>query len=111
MGYTTQFELQIHEGDRTLEDILRENLDFYGIDYAVYIDGETVDSVKWYSHEADMVNLSMKYSDIVFSLRGRGEEQGDSWFKYFKGGKMQDCQAKITFDAYDESKLITRPLK
>lgn len=105
MGYSTRFELKVHEGDLKIENIMAENYDFYGLDYAIGDNGENIESVKWYSHAEDMINLSVKYPNIVFALQGKGEEQGDSWFKYFKNGKMQDCHAKITFDPYDENKL------
>lgn len=105
MGYYTRFELKVHEGDRNIEDILKESQEFDGLDYAMDESGEGEEPVKWYSHVKDMLSLSEKYPDVVFSLKGDGEEQGDSWFKYFRDGKMQECYAKIEYDPYDESKL------
>jgi hypothetical protein len=107
MGYYTSYNLDVHKGNKGIWEIL-ENLshdDFAGLEYAVYSDGECVDSVKWYDHEADMKELSKQFPDIVFQLHGEGEEAGDIWYKYFKNGKMQECHAKITYDEFDESKL------
>lgn len=105
MGYGTRYNLTVHEGDKCIEDILEENEDFNGLYYAFDEHGEGIDEVKWYDHDEDMIELSKKYPDIVFSLKGDGEEQGDSWYKYFKSGKVQECYAIIKFDPYDESKL------
>lgn len=105
MGYNTRFNLTILEGDKTVNEIMKENEDFDGLHYAIDDNGESIETVKWYNHSEDMIKLSKKYPDIVFSLKGDGEEQGDSWYKYFKNGKVQECRAKITYDPYDEKEL------
>lgn len=63
------------------------------------------DEVKWYEHEKDMRAFSLKYPDILFTLRGEGEESGDIWRKYFKAGKVQVVRETLVFDEYDEKKL------
>lgn len=106
MGYYTNYNLKVKEGDLKIQEILDQvEGKFQGIDYAVDTDGSSLDSVKWYEHEADMHFLSLEFPSIVFELHGEGEESGDVWYKYFKNGKMQHCPAKISFDEYDESKL------
>lgn len=101
MGYSTSFEMSVYEGDKTIAEILNENEDFGGLDYAVDSDGETSDSVKWYKHEADTLELSVKYPDITFQLNGEGEDQGDVWRKYFRNGKVVSVYAQITFPELD----------
>jgi hypothetical protein len=103
MGYYTCHTLEIVGGHN---DILREIIEgdpetFYGLDS----DGSYVDAVKWYGHEADMREVSSEYPDLVFKLKGEGEEPGDIWLEYYKNGKMQRSEAQIAFDEYDESKL------
>lgn len=103
MGYYTSHNLDIIGGHY---DILAEIIEgysdtFYGLD----TDGSPLDSVKWYSHEEDMRKVSKQYPELVFKLRGEGEESGDIWVEYYKNGLMQRCPAKITFDDYDESNL------
>jgi len=61
--------------------------------------------VKWYAHEKDMRQVSYMFPEVTFTLEGDGEDQGDQWRKYFKGGKMQHVKAVITFEDYDEGKL------
>ena len=60
---------------------------------------------KWYEHDKEMIELSKQFPETVFCLYGNGEENGDTWYKYYKNGKSQYCPAKITYDEYDESKL------
>lgn len=104
MGYCTSYELSILGGHyELLERIIEKDDDmFYGLD----LTGEPVDAVTWYPHENDMKAVSKEYPNHVFKLEGYGEDNGDIWVKYFKDGKMQECRAKITFDEYDESKLV-----
>ncbi|PGO60572.1 hypothetical protein [Priestia megaterium] len=109
MGYCTNFYLEVEEGDLRINEIL-ESLnedEFEGLFWAVDEDGDTRDETKWYDHEEDMVRLSLKFPDVVFELRGEGEENDDMWYKYFKNGKIQKCYAKITYDDYDPAKLKT----
>lgn len=63
------------------------------------------DSCKWYDHDDDMRWLSNKFPTVLFTLKGEGEESGDLWVKYYKGGKCQEARAEITFADYDEALL------
>lgn len=107
MGYYTRYKLEIktidQPNDVSHNDIWtwiknqNEKSDlFYGLNG---------DDCKWYDHEDAMRKLSSKYPEFLFTLSGEGEESGDIWCKYFKGGKMQRADAVITFEEYDEKKL------
>ena len=63
------------------------------------------DACKWYEHDKDMLTFSEKYPETVFILKGIGEDN-EQWIKYFLNGKSQYAPAKITFDKFDESKLV-----
>lgn len=99
MGYYTQFSVRVSPDlPEILEAMEEEDGTFYALD-------EGADSCKWYEHESDMCELSRRFPDALFELRGEGEESGDIWRKYFKNGRIQRCSAQITFDPFDESKL------
>jgi len=63
------------------------------------------DSCKWYGWKEDMIIISKNFPGVLFTITGEGEEGGDLWIAYVKEGKVQVCEAKITYDEYDESKL------
>lgn len=123
MGYNTNFDLEILNGDQEVrvpitaydendkpvtvykkiyvcEDEMKELIqaDLGG---GYYFD----DDCKWYDHEKDMKKFSKKFPEVVFVLIGEGEESGDLWKKYFKNGKMQTAYAQIVYDPFDEGKL------
>lgn len=116
MGYYTTYNLNIEiqnatKGTKNLNiwpDIisdLRESNE--NAKYALSDDGDTSESCKWYSHESDIINFSIKYPDYLFILSGEGEESGDIWKKYFKNGMSQICKARVIFDEFNESKMIS----
>lgn len=93
MGYYTKFDLAVVDGPPApLGDILRE--------YIGYIDddpewGYLAQSIKWYSHEQDLTEISLKYPDTVFVLDGAGEEPGDVWRKVFQNGRCEVWRADV----------------
>lgn len=75
--------------------------------YALEEDGSGSDACKWYEHESDMIDFSRKFPDVLFTLKGIGEESGDIWTKYFVNGKVQVAKAKIIVDGFDPKSLTT----
>lgn len=98
MGYYTDYEVSSTLDFSEYKDILEELSDYEFDDGFV--------NAKWYDHEDHMKALSLRYKDVLFTLRGNGEESDDIWCKYFKNGKMQRSQAKIVFDEFNEDSLI-----
>lgn len=99
MGYLTRFVIETDPENDELWEKLRQD-DELG---EVFIEGRV--TAKWYSHERDLKDLSLKYPEVLFTVYGEGEESGDIWRKYFKNGKMQVCKAVITFPEFDEAKM------
>lgn len=121
MGYYTNYDLEVEE-QIVLKPV--KGVDANGLPATIFVK-ETYDverfkreladiagyehifgdDVKWYGHEKDMRDYSRKYPEVVFKLKGKGEETGDLWVKYFKNGKMQSCKARIEYDPFDEKKM------
>lgn len=99
MGYYTRFNLEVigHTNVDHEEEISNE----FNEGYPMFEEEN-----KWYDYQQDMKEYSLKYPELIFKLEGQGEQNEDIWKCYFKNGKMQECIAIITFDEYDESKLV-----
>ena len=121
MGYYTMFTLNAQDASRDkngklvlgeLPLIIREDLDAEVDKMGVFEDGNCVDGwycseAKWYDHDEDMIALSHRFPDVLFTLYGDGEESDDMWYTYYLNGMSQDAPAQITYDDFDESKLVS----
>lgn len=121
MGYYTTYSLKILNNKEDLEssneffydtsfedysmDLISKFIKKYEIEYVINSDGTPNDTAKWYEHEEQLIEFSKLYPNVIFKLKGEGEESGDLWIKYFKNGKHQYCEAIVTFEEYDETKL------
>jgi len=63
------------------------------------------ESCKWYSYDEDMKEVSKVFPDVVIELHGEGEEAGDYWYRYYKGGKLIKVKEPNLELAEDMSKL------
>ena len=107
MGYCTSYELEIKGVTPDEATGLIASLQKFSEDaeYALCDDGSTADACKWYDHEKDMREFTKLHPDALFILSGEGEEAGDIWKEYYKGGKCQRTKAEIKLADYDESLL------
>lgn len=110
MGYYTEYSLMTSlptENNKTLLKkiikLARKNDE--SIAFAIDDNGDPQQRCKWYEHENDMRAISALHPGVLFTLSGDGEEQGDSWKKYFRDGNMQVAHAVIAFDEFDPTKL------
>lgn len=111
MGYYTRFDLEIQPNPNAEQEmeITLEIASFFGMreevtiktHYSEFLEQE----MKWYEHDEDMLKLSKKFKDFLFTLGGEGEESGDIWTCYYKNGKKQHEKAKIVQGDFDENKL------
>ena len=123
MGYYTNFELNTKWNNYPINEIAtymkkkNQGSDwFYPFEYEIdeiLFDTSKLDfsfgwteKAKWYDHDKEMIDLSKQFPKTVFCLYGEGEENEDIWYTYYKNGKQQYCPVKMTFDEYDESKLV-----
>lgn len=102
MGYYTDYKLE-SEDINLIQELRAESEDAA---YAIQENGDTGDATKWYGFDEDLIEISKKHPDNLFTLQGAGEENGDIWVCYFKHGKKQMCEAKITFAEFNEEELI-----
>lgn len=110
MGYYTDFELGIKEGDITIAEFLEQHGDRplpsgEKLNELFADEGYPFDSYKWYDSDTDMAYISKFEPDVVLYLEGKGEEFFDYWVAYFKNGKMHRVVGKMECPPYDEKKL------
>ena len=106
MGYHTVFNLSLGDVSKDTKEAVVNALKDKGIiGYALDYNLDYYDAVNWYGHDLDMIEVSRLFPDVLFELDGKGEENEDIWITYYKNGKMQHCNAIITFEPFDENKL------
>lgn len=92
MGYETNFNLAVINGDRpSVEDVAKTLNEVMGDPDPDYwksvLRGDQ--PCQWYEYTENMVEVSRHYPGVVFSLNGCGEEPGDEWIEYYRDGKFQ----------------------
>lgn len=107
MGYMTMYSVSIRTNDSELEKkILREahqvNQEVEAITDPLCV---FLGPCKWYNHQEDLTQISLRFPDVLIELFGQGDDPFDLWTKYFWNGKVQTANAQIVFDAFDELKL------
>lgn len=113
MGYYTAYNLSVRTADNkseitdsTIIDNVVQLLREKGvIGYALSENLENYDTVKWYDHDDDMLDISKQIPDVLFCLHGDGDETGDIWDHYFLNGMAQYCQAEIIVPPFDTCQL------
>ena|ERR1035437_5577262 len=110
MGYCTQYNLCTSAGIPGVvvpEDIISQfRNQCEGAEYAIDDGGGCSESCKWYDHEKNLVDFSLKHKDVLFTLDGTGEDNDDSWILYVQSGKSQLCNGRIVYDEFDHAKLL-----
>lgn len=114
MGYYTNYSLSYERSHlatseeqywKSLQEFLNKHSDYWKMTWKEVVKGN-LDSRKWYDHDDDMIKLSKEHPELLFALKGEGEESGDIWKTYYLNGKMQHCKAKIIFDDFSLDKLV-----
>jgi len=119
MGYYTDYQLDpnaqnifsrddICHPDRTyqaIEDFLHGLKGNAPFSHLLDAWNEGAISATWYDHRKDMIELSVAFPDVLFTLWGHGDEPDDLWQEYYLNGKCQVARAEIIYPAFDESQL------
>lgn len=61
------------------------------------------DSMKWYSHDRDILELSKHFPSVIFELSGEGEDHDDNWITYYHNGEMETLHGRIVYDQPESS--------
>jgi len=99
MGYETNYQVSVDDQSIRLDDELESVSKYSGWDNGF------LGAIKWYDHDADMRKLSKQWPKATFTVHGEGEDNLDLWDEYFVNGKMQRCEAVITYPQFDRKKL------
>jgi hypothetical protein len=113
MGYYSNFKVEVTTTDQkpvdNIEQVLNPEVFERYTGYTQftydYHDALILAEAKWYRYEKDMRKMSNDYPDLLFKVIVEGEESYDMYVVYFCRGKMQQCNAIITYPPYDETKL------
>ena len=109
MGSLTHYKLTASD-DRVLRLEMEDKQDYTRTSIGSFFCRNTMpgtyssDAIKWYEHEADMLEVSRRWPGVVFTLYGIHEE-GSHFKKYFLNGKVQSAPGRLTFDDFDSTKL------
>lgn len=107
MSYNTKFTLTTDRNEAETHEIITElRSENEEAEYALDENGFTEEPSAWYDASDDLCNFSLKYPGILFTLQGEGEDSVDIWRMYVKNGQKQLVKAVITFDEFDEGKLV-----
>ena len=107
MGYYTDFELTVDRVNPLLRADLEEEIRKMNVFDPGNVDtGWSVNAAKWYDHDEDMLLLSRRFPDTVFTLYGYGDSIDDRWVSYYKSGAQQYAEAVIIYADFDENQLV-----
>ena len=95
MGYITKFSLSTSDMRKREHEEAIENTYYMSF----------WESNKWYAYSKNMKEYSLKFPEVVFELRGIGEEFPDIWVEFFQDGKSYSKKAIIMYPPYSESLL------
>lgn len=105
MGYYTNFTLNIDCVDDSQRSTLEREIEKMGVFEGGDIEDGITAEAKWYDCDEDMLLLSSRFQDILFSLYGSGDNSDDIWLHYFKNGRAMFNGIEVVYNDFDESKL------
>lgn len=121
MAYMTYFYLDIPDDGPTYEQVadvlacIRDGTPFgherYSenvVFWSAVLQGEN--DASWSDQSKDMKVVSDRWPNVLFTLRGRGDEQDDQWIEYHINGRMhREERGPWTHPEFDPAKLDGSP--
>lgn len=99
MGYQTYYTLSLDpQNEKKLAEIIEteELLDIFDHE------GNATDWYKWYEYRSDMITVSRRHPDLIFCLRGEGEDREDNWMEYYHDGKFKHLQPELRWPSFED---------
>ncbi|NJN07514.1 MAG: hypothetical protein HC815_05805 [Richelia sp. RM1_1_1] len=111
MSYYSSFKIStIGEADLSTEDLLNifngHIADEFIISEKQKDKIETQNDIQFREWEFFMKQLSARYSQTLFLIEGHGEERGDIWRAFVRGGKIFYQKAIITYPDAPQELLL-----
>ena len=104
MGYYTFYNLSVEKGDSSLLES-EEFKDIFRRITPYNLENLDADTLKWYDHDKNMLEISKLYPDTVFRLEGDGEDRDDRWMRYYCNGDSAESRATIVYQSVDVSSI------
>lgn len=110
MGYHTCYTLRVSGASRSDQERIRGMLSNLGVlNYALReytgTEYDTNEPVNWFGYDGDMLEISRKFPQVLFSLHGEGESSDDIWESHYLGGKTYTQPAIITIPPFNPALL------
>lgn len=107
MSYFTDFSLEVYDANEKDYRAIDKEIEKLNIFDSGDAECGCYGTATWNNVDEDMKLLSARFPDVIFKLRGDGEDRDDMWIHYYKGGRVMNDGLVVTIveDAFDESKL------
>lgn len=108
MGYYTDYWLTVDNAPGRIADMdAIDNVvcEMFSDIFENFDVGDYQGTAKWYDHDTDMLELSMKFPDALFYLQGNGDTWDDMWGHYYLNGWIQTDGLEIYTNPFNPVKL------
>jgi len=111
MGYYTNYTIEVKTIDdhtmvsseqmNSIAELVRTTSGYQSF-HAMgnFITGD--DAIKWYKWLAHITEISQTYPQLVFVVRGAGEEHGDNWIAFLENGVGVTGNATLVFPTKEQ---------
>lgn len=101
MGYYTSYSISVSDESK-LNKVLKL---LHNISDGEVPSDSAYFNAKWYDFEEHVYAVSKQVPNILITIEGEGEDNGDLWIEYWMNGKVCGGQAQIIYPEYKPSSL------